>query len=641
MSQDNSTSNAGISHSNNKGATFTIEQLFSLLDNVPVCINVLNEKAESLYCNAYTVDLYGVDSKQSFIDNFYKLVPKCQPDGRDSLMAFSEHVLTALEKGENQFNWLDIDAEGEELPLYITIYRMNTKDENGDELLVSTMHDLRSQLAGYEENTISDDYYNKQITYRALFNTVAELTEEWFWIYDVNMSTIQFFGKGREILGLSAEKQPFPSYVVDGGMVHPDDLNTFLYFNRNLKKGVVEPIEVRFFSQKGISKYYKIIYKTVYNSNGSPLFSVGKTFDIDKQKKLEVLSKTDLLTNCLNKVTTENVVKDIIDTLPDSSHALFLIDVDDFKSVNDELGHYFGDITLSDIAKNLQTNFRGGDIIGRIGGDEFLVFVKNLSDPDVIKSKAAAIANAFKTTYSGENNDYKISGSIGVALYPNHATTYEELYKCADKALYGSKMAGKDRYTIYTNELSDSNTKLLTVVDNANKLAHSYFDLDVVSSTFDLMYEAENTDKSMNTVLSMMGRHMNADRCYIAQMFDGQGFDLTYEWTSSTTTSRKNDFQNISLEDLKIAFAELEKTGIMCSNCGIDSNVDAVHELADNTPASSFLLVQTKGKRNTRLVLGVEDSKVHRVWSEKEINTLQYATKMISIFLSSSNFEKK
>ncbi len=642
MSHDNNIAAANTSHSKSKGTIFTIEQLFSLLDNVPICINVLNEKAESVYCNAYTVDLYGVSSKQSYIDNFYQLVPKKQPDGRDSMLAFHEQVLIALEKGENHFNWLDIDAEGAELPLQITIYRMNTKDEHGHELLVSTMYDLRSQLTGYEENAISDDYYNKQITYKALFNTVAELTEEWFWIYDVNMSTIQFFGKGRDILGLSAEKQPFPSYVVDGGMVHPDDLNTFLRFNQNLEKGVVESIEVRFFSQKGISKYYKIIYKTIYNNSGDPLFSVGKTYDIDKQKKLEVLSKTDLLTNCLNKVTTENVVKDIIDTLPDSSHALFLIDVDDFKSVNDELGHYFGDITLSDIAKNLQTNFRGGDIIGRIGGDEFLVFVKNLSDADVIKNKAAAIANAFKTTYSGENNDYKISGSIGVALYPNHATTYEELYKCADKALYSSKMAGKDRYTIYTNELSDSNTKLLTIVDNANKLAHSYFDLDVVSSTFDLMYDAESADKSMNTVLSMMGRHMNADRCYIAQRFDGEeNFNLTYEWLSNNGTSLKDEFQNISTEDLKVAFAELEKTGIMCSNCGVNSNTDMLQQFVESDFASSFLLVQTKGKRNTRLVLGVEDTKVHRVWSEKEINTLQYATKMISIFLASANSEKK
>ncbi len=621
-----------------KDTHFSFNQLLSIIDKVPVCINVLNEKAESVYCNAYTVKLYGLKSKRSFLTQFYNLTPEKQPDGRNSKLAFTEHVLTAIDKGETQFSWLDIKLTGEELPLDISIYRLNMKDEDGNELLVSTMRDLRPQLARDDDETIFDNYSYSRVTYKELFNSVAELTDEWFWIYDVKIAMIQFFGKGREILGLSADKKPFPSYVVDSGMVYPDDLETFLNFDENLKTGVVKPVEVRFVQPNGAFRYYGITYKTIYNKDGKPMFSIGKTYDIDKQKRLEVLSKTDLLTNCLNKVTTENVVKDILDSAPASSHALFLIDVDDFKSVNDELGHYFGDVTLSDIAKNLHANFRGADVIGRIGGDEFLVFVKNISDENVIRGKARSIADAFKTSYAGENGDYKISGSIGVSLYPQHATTYEDLYKCADKALYSSKTAGKDRYTIYSNALVDATTKKLTAVDNATNPVNAYFDADITSTAFDLIYQAEDVNKAMNTVVRLIGMHMNADRCYVAQTFNGgESYSITYEWGRSPKDEKKNAFQDIPLHMIRDFFAELEEHGLMYNNSPNHIKAMLTKDADSLENKNSYLLVQSKGKGHTRLIFGLDDSNEHRVWSEKEINTMQYVLKMLSIFLASSH----
>ncbi len=614
---------------------FAVEHLFAMLDKIPMCINVINERGEGIYCNEFTVSLYNLKSKKEFINNFYNLTPEKQPNGKSSELLFSEYILSAIESGEIHFSWLDLKSTGEELPLYISIYSLNTKDKNGDTLLVSTMQDLRPQLAGDGDELEFNEYYHSRITYKALFNTVAELTEEWFWIYDVNMATIQFFGKGREILGLKSEKQPFPSYVVDSSMVYPDDLETFLNFDENLRTGKVEPVEVRFIQPNGVSKYYRITYKTMYSKDGNPMFSIGKTYDIDKQKRLEVLSKTDLLTNCLNKITTENVVADIIDTNPNSNHALFLIDVDDFKSVNDELGHYFGDITLSDIAKNLHANFRGADIIGRIGGDEFLVFVKDISDEVIIESKAKAIAQAFQNSYSGENKDYKVSGSIGVALYPKHANSYEGLYKCADKALYSSKMAGKDRYTIYTGEIADSDTKNLTKVDNSNKPLNTYFDSDITALVFDLMHQSEDVDTSMNTVLRLFGMHMNIDRCYVAQTFDsGQSFSITYEWFSGSELSKKEQFQNIPKKTLVTFFKQLESNNIMFSSYLSDEDVNT--SVSGFETKNSYLIAQTKGKGYTRLVFGVEDINPHRVWSEKEMNTLQYVLKLISIFIASN-----
>ncbi len=630
----------------NQNINFTVEQLLDMIDSTPMCINVVNENADSVYCNKYTLDLYKVTSIEEYCDKFYDMTPEKQPNGKNSKLAFAEYVLLAIEKGEIHFNWLDLKRTGEEIPLYISIYRLNHKDDQGRELLLSTMQDLSPQLAGGDEDSAYDEYYHSRVTYKVLFNTIAELTEEWFWIYDVSLSTIQFFGKGREILGLSAEKQPFPDYVVNSNMVYSEDLELFLQFNEALKIGKILPTEVRFIQPTGISKYYRITYKTMYNKYGKPMFSIGKTYDIDKQKRLEVMSKTDLLTNCFNKITTENIIRESINTNTSASHALFLIDVDDFKSVNDELGHYFGDITLTDIAKNLHANFRSGDIIGRIGGDEFLVFVKNISDASVIEGKAKAIARAFENSYSGENKDYKISGSIGVSLYPQHGNTYEALYKSADKALYSSKMAGKDRYTIYSDELENFSTRNLTEVDNSNKLVKSYLDAEITALIFDLMYQSEDVIKSMNTVLRIFGMHLNADRCYISETLDeGKTYSITYEWVIDHKLAKKDLFQDIPTVMLQDTFAELERNGIMFNSYIRDFELESKNALpkciAGLEPAKSYLLVQTKGKGYSRIVFGVEDSNEHRVWSEKEINTMQYVLKLISIFISSLDVKKK
>ncbi len=619
---------------NYRADLFTTEQFYAVLDKAPICISILNEQAQCIYCNECTLKLYSLSHESEFIEQFYKLTPEKQPSGEDSQLGYATRVLRTIDKGEEHFSWLDLDANGGELPLYLDMYKLDVKSENGSEFVMCTMQDLRPHLAGSGESAQFDEYYFNRVTYKDLFNTVAELTEEWFWIYDVTMKTIQFFGKGREILGLSAEKQPFPSYVVDSGMVYEDDLKAFLHFDSNLKNGIEEDAEIRFIQPNSAMRYYKITYKTVYNKEKEPMFSIGKTYDIDNQKKLEVLSKTDLLTNCLNKIATENTIKDILQAQDGAKHALFLVDVDNFKKVNDELGHYFGDVTLSDIGKNLHSKFRNVDIIGRIGGDEFLVFVKNLGNETIIKEKAASIASAFKNTYTGENGDYKISGSVGVAMYPEHATTYEGLYKCADKALYKSKLAGKDRFTIYSNEMSGTQTKKLTAVENENTPATALFDANIVTVVFDLLYMAQNAKKSMEMIVELVGKRMSTQRCYVAQTFDdGKSYSITYEWSINDEVAKKNAFQNIKLEDLRAFFSALEKNGIMYNDPIINAT-QKQDEALNGDSTSSYIIASTKGKGFARIVFGVEDAKEHRVWSEKEINTMQYIMKMISIFIA-------
>lgn len=181
--------------------------------------------------------------------------------------------------------------------------------------------------------------------------------------------------------------------------------------------------------------------------------------DIDKQKKdemeLKFKAERDILTGIYNKGTTEILIKRFIslESTKDSVHAFFIIDLDDFKSINDSLGHIFGDKVLVEVSTKLNSIFREDDIIGRIGGDEFVVFMKNIKDTKHIENKAIELCNAFRNYYTGENKSYKVSCSIGISVMPNHGITFIELYKKADKALYYSKHRGKDRFIIFNDSI--------------------------------------------------------------------------------------------------------------------------------------------------------------------------------------------
>ncbi len=611
--------------------SLTKEQLFSILDKVPLGINVWNTNRELIYTNSFLLELFSIDSRELFTDNFYRFSPELQPDGSSSAELSQKHLTEAYTKGYHNFNWLHVDLDGNEIPCELTMQLI-------DEMLVTLIKDLRPQLAEYENNQLADGFFYNRITDKALFNAVAELSDEWFWAYESKTAEIQFFGKGIEILNLPSDKNPFPESVVNSGIVHPDDLEEFLRFDAEMRKGNLGPFDIRFFLPDGSFRNYRITYKIKKDSNGKMLYAIGKTFDVHEQKMLEQMSKTDLLTNCLNKVATEKAIESSISSMKEAQHALFIVDVDNFKAVNDNLGHHFGDRVLKEIADNLHHNFRDLDIIGRIGGDEFIVFVRNLKDADTIIRKAEAVAKAFKNNYSGENSDYKISGSIGIAMYPKDGACYNDLYKAADKALYQSKAKGKDCYTFYSDDLVDGTMKTLTILENANRLASSYFDFDMISYIFDTMYETANINRSMDLVVQYIGNRLNADRCYTFQTFDkGAHYSVTHEWCSDAASVEIGNLQNLSRESLSVFFEKIEENGVLYNNDKELIEGEKSYRLVSGQGILSFLLIQEKGRDHTHVILGLDDCTSSRVWSEREIISLRYVLKILSVFMLNEN----
>jgi FOG: GGDEF domain len=119
--------------------------------------------------------------------------------------------------------------------------------------------------------------------------------------------------------------------------------------------------------------------------------------------------------------------------------------------VNDRLGHLRGDELIVEMASHIRGLFREEDIVGRIGGDEFVVFLRNIASVDLIVKKAESIGAAFRESRDG--SACGVSGSIGISFYPYDGSSYEELFRKADAAMYAAKNGGKDSFRVYTREI--------------------------------------------------------------------------------------------------------------------------------------------------------------------------------------------
>lgn len=187
--------------------------------------------------------------------------------------------------------------------------------------------------------------------------------------------------------------------------------------------------------------------------------------NIDEKKRAEQKVKQqiekDPLTGILNRFAFRDRAEQILELgNKDVKHALIFLDVDNFKTLNDNYGHSTGDQELIDIANGISRVMDTGDFVGRFGGDEFMVFLQNIPNTTYVEKKAAQIQSLIRKSISKE---ITLSASLGIVLFPDNGTNFNVLYHKVDEALYTAKGSGKDNYFFYNEDTGSVND----LVENA------------------------------------------------------------------------------------------------------------------------------------------------------------------------------
>ncbi|MEG2305397.1 MAG: EAL domain-containing protein [Lachnospiraceae bacterium] len=428
-------------------------------------------------------------------------------------------------------------------------------------------------LLGYKEKgeqltqtMLQEQQYRSSVTKDAIFT------------YEFNVTKgiiLRGFENQRQELGNMVDNYADMLTFSANQIIHSEDIESFVNYAsqdnllRKFESGNSEVTwEYRRLTESGEYIWVRSIINLLRDMKTEDVIAYACIKDIDKEKKhqleLQYMAEHDPLTGLYNKEITKKLVNEYLNSVHKPClSALFMIDVDNFKAVNDNLGHIYGDVVLCEIGEKLHKIFGSDNIIGRIGGDEFIVFMKKYSSIKMIQDKAQEILNSILVTYSGmQENKYTISSSIGISIFPKDGQCFNELYTNADSALYSAKSDGKNRYKIYDGsdfggyDSDRVDSQLNTAIGSKN------FRENRIEYVFKILYQSENAVEAIHSVLELISNHFSFERGYIFETDKGgKTTSNTFEWCANGVTPQREKLQNLPIDVIAEANASFYKTG--------------------------------------------------------------------------------
>lgn len=433
--------------------------------------------------------------------------------------------------------------------------------------------------------------------------------------------------------------------IRENQLIYPDDMPKFKYMCRKLAKGELQVVtELRIKMRDNVYCWCKISIKCIYTEAGEPIKFVGKIDNIDlQQKEIERFkdeARRDPMTLFYNKIFIEKIINEYLTEQCGDRGAFIVVDIDNFKMINDTYGHLFGDKVLIEVAAILAKSFRNDDLIGRIGGDEFVILMKHADSLSDIANKARKICEELRGICSdSKNNMHRISGSLGIARYPQDGRIFSELFERADQALYATKGFRKNDFTICGTEEKRNNYPINNNV--AMQRLDRFFLPNMNDSQanvnlirlFELLFDNADINQGIQQVIELVGNHYMLDRVSIITREKNE-WQLDYEWCRFGVVSRFD--QNLSVTALG---DEKQDVFVYSSDqeCQLTDR-DRKFLLAGKVKSVLQYGLRENGKINGNIIFEV--CKESRSWVEAEIESLLIVSKFIGSFLGKIHNQK-
>lgn len=282
------------------------------------------------------------------------------------------------------------------------------------------------------------------------YRLLTEMTNKMSFDYDSDTDTVLLY---IDRTGDGVEAQVIPHYLeklasTRSGVVHPDDMDDVRRMFEDARAGAAEvSAEYRAnYYGHGYAWYRANLF--VAHDNAGAWHLVGLIENIEDERDLRYRAENDAATGLSNHATTQDLVAAALAKPAVREHSVCVVlDIDDFKAVNDNSGHMEGDALLRKVGSVLRSSFRESDVIGRVGGDEFVLLLKEV-DMDVVLRKLNQVrAQISATTVPGLGHAPTLS--VGVYATCSDDRTYRDVFTRADEALYQAKRAGKNRVQVY------------------------------------------------------------------------------------------------------------------------------------------------------------------------------------------------
>lgn len=306
--------------------------------------------------------------------------------------------------------------------------------------------------------------YESAISNEEILKIAAKYSENFIFEYDLEKKRLRRKAGNGNILFEEEITENLPQSVLDRKVLSRESEEEFQKAFLQIQNQESVMVTVRS-SAEAQGQWFRILMKNLYDEKQQRINTVGVIENVTDVKLQEEMireekrgkeefqnrAERDGLTGLYNSATASEKITQLLKAGKGQgeSQLLVLLDLDNFKKINDTFGHYFGNQVLRDIAEILTGKFRHDDIVARMGGDEFAVFLLNTTGFEKMEHIFQGLVKECNRTYEKDGDSVTISASLGIAEAPKQGQTFEELFQKADKALYEVKRKSKNGYQLY------------------------------------------------------------------------------------------------------------------------------------------------------------------------------------------------
>ncbi len=538
----------------------------------------------------------------------------------------------------------EFDRQLKNGPVVQTEYRFPCKDgsigwvvnksrlvigEDGLEYIHTFLTDISQSKAAYRR--MSETLERYEIILAQTENVLFEL--------DMKNNRITFSDTWKRIFGYEPSKAAFSHQLAGETHVHPDDIPLLKDRIVLMQQGSnYEMVEIRMATVQGRYLWCRVRGSANRDANGKLIGILGVIINIDDEKlaqqELEDKANRDSLTQLLNKEAGKQKIEKYL-SMPFCECALMILDLDNFKEINDRYGHLFGDAMLTQVSRVLTSIFHSQDIVARIGGDEFMVLVRGVSDCQLLSSQCRRLRDMLLHSFQSEALDLELGCSIGIALCPEHGDAYYDLFAKADRALYHAKLQGKNDFCFYSAEINDNQIytgRVSTPIDSDHQPGIGKADISY--QTFKILHQSKDVIAGINQVIALMGKRTNVSRVYIFENSEDDSYCVnTFEWCNEGITSEIQNLQYVSYEtDIPGHQNNFNEDGLFYCH-DVRDLPPAAYEVVKPQGIQSMLQCAIRQNGEFKGYIGFDECDKPRLWTKEEIWVLSYCSDILSTFL--------
>lgn len=334
----------------------------------------------------------------------------------------------------------------------------------------------------------------------------------------------------------------------------------------------------------------------------------------------------DSLTKVYNKKTITEYASRLVKQDTVNRISIAILDIDYFKQVNDRYGHLYGDKVLTRVAKKLKEVVGEDGVVGRIGGDEFMIVLKGINDDYALRGILRAIRTQVKWEFKNDYENFQVTTSIGVAFSPNNGHDYEELFKKADFCLYVAKEKGRDRYVFFRDEIHRESYQ--NSLNKKDKIINDGREMRELRYLTDIMVQYNHDKKA--AVMAMLEHMLSMYKIDNISIYKGK--DLKNIVSVGTPIKSESDMSYIDTDGFKILMGD--KTYIASSF--INKNQDVAPEFVDEMRRRgihSTIQCFIGTKDDVKGLLTINRMKAASQWAEYEIECSIITATLINMII--------